>query len=166
MFLIGVGIGTGVLQMYRAGGGVPRFYQETFGPAVMMACGHGFTAPGATAPKSVQAFLLLEQQVFNCADFPPDAVGEKVTSNGTWYYLYGTTAAIWKVFGVSWRALDWLAAVFVGASLATLYGLFRLVAGRVASVMVALLLTLLPVNLIQVPELRDFSKVPFVLLSV
>ena len=166
MFLIGVGIGAGILQIYRAGGGVPRFYQETFGPAVMLACGYGFTAPGATAPKSVQAFLLLEQQVFNCADFPANAVGEKVTSHGTWYYLYGTTAAIWKVFGVSWRVLDWLAAVFVGVSLATLYGLFRLVAGRAASVMVALLLTLLPVNLVQMPELRDFSKVPFVLLSV
>jgi hypothetical protein len=166
MFLLGVVIGAGSLQLYRAGGGVPRFYQETFGPAVMMACGYGFTAPGATAPESVQAFLRLERQVLNCADFPANAVGQKVTLNGSWYYLYGTTATIWKVFGISWRMLDWLAAVFVGASIATLYGLFRLIAGRAASVMVALLLTLLPVNLIQVPELRDFSKVPFVLLSV
>ena len=107
----------------------------------------------------MQAFLLLEQQV-SIARVSRKRRGEKVTSNGTWYDLYGTTATIWKVFGVSWRVLDWQAAVFVGVSLATLYGLSRLVAGRAASATVALLLTLLPVNLVQMSELRCFSKVP------
>lgn len=167
MFLSGVGIGFGILQTYRAGGGVPRYYQENFAPAVMMACGYGFTMPGpVTAPKSLGPFLLLERDDFNCADFPSNTVVEPVTWNGTWYYLYGTTAAVWRVTGLSWRALDWLAAVFVGVSWAALYGLFRLVASRGLSVIAAMLLTLLPVNLVQMSALRDFSKVPFVLVCV
>lgn len=167
MLFSGIGIGIGILQVYRAGGGIPRFYQENFAPAVMMACGYGFTLPSAaTSPASLRSFVLVEQDTFNCADFPANVALEKVTWNGTWYYLYGTVALIWKVAGLSWRVLDWLAAVFVGVSLATLYGLFRLVASRLPSVLVALLLTLLPVNLVQMPALRDFSKVPFVLLAV
>jgi hypothetical protein len=167
MLIGGIGIGISTLKDYRAGGGVPRFYQENFAPAVMMACGYGFTLPSfATSPPSLRAFVLVEQDTFNCADFPANVVLEKVTWNGTWYYLYGTVALIWKVTGLSWRVLDWLAAVFVGVSLATLYGLFRLVASRVPSVLTALLLTLLPVNLVQMSALRDFSKVPFVLLAV
>ena len=167
MFLGGVGIGFGILQTYRAGGGVPRFYQENFAPAVMMACGYGFTMPGpVTAPKSLGPFLLLERDNFDCADFPSNTVVEPVTWNGTWYYLYATTATVWRVTGLSWRVLDWLAAVFVGVSLAALYGLFRLVASRGLSIATALILTLLPVNLVQMSALRDFSKVPFVLVCV
>ncbi len=167
MLLIGIGIGAGILHIYRAGGGIPRFYQENFEPAVMMACGYGFTAPGpVTTPPTLRPFLLLETDVFKCSDFPANTVTEKVTWNGTWYYLYGTTALIWRITGVSWHVLDWLAAVFVGVSLAALYALFRLATLRVPSVLAALLLTLLPVNLVQMSALRDFSKVPFVLVAI
>ena len=60
MFLIGVGIGTVILQTYRAGGGIPRFYQENFEPAVMMACGFGFKAPGRCGAAKLRPFLLVE----------------------------------------------------------------------------------------------------------
>jgi hypothetical protein len=166
ILIAGIGIGFGVLQMYRAGGGIPRFYQENFAPAVMMACGFGFKAPAGVAPVNLRPFLLLERETFDCAEFPANPPVQEVTWNGTWYYLYGTIALIWKVTGVSWQVLDWLAAVFVGISLAALYGLFRLVASRVPSILAALLLTLLPVNLVQMSALRDFSKVPFVLVAV
>ncbi len=76
-----------------------------------MACGYGFTAPPAHAsPPSLSDFLLLRTAHFRCEDFPTDIVPAQVTWNGTWYYLYGTVAAIWTVTGISWPALDGLAA--------------------------------------------------------
>lgn len=155
------------LRAYRATGGQPAFYQGNFGPAVMMACGYGFTGPRlATVPESWRAFFALERNDFDCADLPRPLVVEPVTWNGTWYYLYGATALVWRVTGISWTALDGLSAIFGAVVLAVSYGLFRLAAGRVASALVALLLMLLPSNLTQIPGLRDYSKVPFVLVSV
>lgn len=152
---------------FRAGGGQPKFYQENFGPAVMMACGYGFTAPSFQAtPASLRAFLDLKRNDFDCAELPRPMVVEPVQWNGTWYYLYGATALVWRIAGMSWTALDGLAAIFGAVVLAAYYALFRLAAGRIASVLVALLIMLFPVNLIQIQGLRDYSKAPFVLLSV
>jgi hypothetical protein len=117
------------IKAYRARGHQPAFYQQNFGPAVMMACGYGFTQPPyAAAPQSLLAFLRLERDDFNCGDLPHPMPTEPVSWNGTWYYLYGTTALVWKVAGLSWLALDWLAGALGAVTLAALYGLFRLLA--------------------------------------
>ncbi len=62
-----------------------------------------------------------------------------MTWNGTWYYLYGTVALIWKVTGLSWPALDGLAAALGAFELLALYGLFRLIAPRALSIACALI---------------------------
>ena len=72
----------------------------------------------------------------------------------------------WKVAGMSWLVLDWLAAVFGAVTLAALYGLFRLLAPAVVAAGFALLSMLAPAHLEQMPMLRDYSKAPFVLVSV
>jgi len=51
-------------------------------------------------------------------------------------------------------------------SLVGLYALFRLVSGRTLSAIAAVVLTLMPANMLQMPMLRDFSKVPFVFWSI
>jgi hypothetical protein len=167
LLIAGFVIALAIVKGYRANGHEPRFYQENFGPAVMMACGYGFTAPpfGST-PRSLLAFLRLESNTFSCADFPQPMPTETVTWNGTWYYLYGTTAFIWRVAGISWTVLDYLAAVFGGIMLATLYALFRLVAPRLVAVGLALFVMLSPAHVEQIRMLRDYSKGPLVLLSV
>src|SRR6185436_6344350 len=85
------------------------------------------------------------------------------TANANWYYLYGAAAAVWRLTGVTWTALDLLVAAFAGTATVLLYGLFRLVAGRAAAIPLALLLTAAPANLSRLLSLRDYSKAPFVL---
>lgn len=167
LLVIGFALCFAAVKSYRSQGQQPRFYQENFGPAVMMACGYGFTAPPLQgSPPSLSDFLLLRASQFRCEDFPSTLKPEQVTWNGTWYYLYGTVAVIWKVTGVSWPALDGLAAALGALELLAFYGLFRLVATRRVAVVCALLMLVAPYNLAQLMMLRDFSKAPFVLGSV
>ena len=78
----------------------------------MMACGHGFhTTTSQAIPPSLRAFLDLKTNTFSCADLAPDVPLVDVTWNGTWYYLYGATALVWRFTGLSWTALDGLVAV-------------------------------------------------------
>ena len=167
LLVVGFALCFAAVKTYRSQGQQPHFYQENFGPAVMMACGYGFTAPPLEdSPASLSDFLLLRSSHFNCEEFPLTLKPEPVTWNGTWYYLYGTVAAIWKVTGVSWPALDGLAAALGAFELLAFYGLFRLVATRRVAVVCALLMLMAPYNLAQLMMLRDFSKAPFVLGSV
>ena len=164
LLVIGFTLCFGAVKYYRSTGIQPAFYQQNFGPAVMMACGYGFTAPGANeSPASLSDFLQLRVQTFRCEDFSKTLIPEQVTWNGTWYYLYGSVALIWKVTGLSWPALDGLAAALGALELLALYGLFRLIAPRALSIACALIVLLAPFNLGQLMTLRDFSKAPFVL---
>jgi hypothetical protein len=157
-------IAFGTVKAYRARGHQPVFYQENFGPAVMMACGFGFTQPPySSSPPALRAFLLLQRDDFSCAEFPSPMPTEAVSWNGTWYYLYGTTALVWRIAGISWQALDWLAGLFGAVTLTALYGLFRLITPRLVAAVVATLVMLAPAHLEQIPMLRDYSKAPFVL---
>ena len=167
MLAAGFVITFATIKAYRARGHQPVFYQQNFGPAVMMACGYGFTQPPyAAAPPSLLAFLRLERDDFSCADFPQPMPTEPVSWNGTWYYLYGTTALVWKIFGLSWLALDWLAGAFGAVTLAAFYGLFRLLAPAIVAAAFAVLSMLVPAHIEQMPMLRDYSKAPFVLVAV
>lgn len=167
MLLVGFLLSFAVVKIYRANGREPRFYQENFGPAVMMTCGYGFTAPPfGSSPPSLFKFLHREVNTFACSDLPTPMPTEVVSWNGTWYYLYSTTSLVWRVTGISWTALDGLAATFGAFTLAALYGLFRLVSTRRIATAAALIVMLTPAHLDQLPMLRDYSKGPFVLLSV
>jgi hypothetical protein len=167
LLVVGFAVSFAAVKYYRSQGQQPSFYQQNFGPAVMMACGYGFTsAPAHSTPPSLTDFVLLRAQTFRCEDFPTDMVPERVTWNGTWYYLYGTVALIWRVTGISWTALDGLAATLGALELLALYGLFRLVASRRIAIACAAVMLIAPFNLHQLMFLRDFSKAPFVLGSL
>ena len=110
LLVIGFTLCFGAIKYYRSVGVQPAFWQQNFGPAVMMACGYGFTAPAQESPASLADFLNLRTQTFRCEDFSKTMVPQPVTWNGTWYYLYGIVALIWKFTGLSWPAVDGLAA--------------------------------------------------------
>ena len=156
-----------VLRAFRAAGLQPSFYQRNFEPAVMMACGRGFGVASPT-PATLIDFLQVKRNDFDCGLLQPATLisGPTVAANANWYYLYGAAAAVWRVTGVSWTALDLLVAAFAGLVTVLLYGLFRLVAARGVSAVVALLLTMSPSNLVPMLSLRDYSKAPFVLGAV
>ncbi len=154
------------MRDFRAGGARPYFYQSNFEPAVMMACGRGFGV-AQPPPVALVEFLHEQRDRFDCAEVASSAVVPlTAAAHASWYYLYGATAAVWKVTGVSWLAVDYLDAMLAGAATAMLFGLFRLVCGTGVSALLALILTLSPANLNQLLSLRDYSKAPFVLASV
>lgn len=155
------------MRGFRAAGAQPLFYQANFEPAVMMACGRGFvTSP--SAPQELVDFLNVARNDFDCGGLPTTMAQVPLTSpaNANWYYLYGAAAAVWKMTGVSWTALDYLVSVLGALVTVLLYGLFRLITGRGASAALAVLLTISPANLTHLLSLRDYSKAPFVLGAV
>jgi hypothetical protein len=151
------------LRDFRAAGAQPFFYQTNFEPAVLMACGRGFGVVLPT-PAALNDFLLVKQDRFDCAALGDLATRPLVGSaHANWYYMYGAAAAVWRVTGVSWRAIDWLVAIMVGAVAAVLYALFRLAGPRWMAALFTVLFVISPANLNVTLSLRDYSKAPFVL---
>ena len=160
------GVSYATMRAYRAAGVQPFFYQTNFEPAVMMACGRGFGVASLPSPALVD-FLQTRRDGFDCGVLPAAPSRPlTLTANANWYYMYGTVAALWRVTGVSWAAIDILVAAFGGGVTLLLYGLFRLMTGRGAAALLSLLLTLSPANLTHLLSLRDYSKAPFVLAAI
>ena len=167
LFVASMGASQAAMRGFRAAGAQPLFYQANFEPAVMMACGRGFvTSP--LPSKELADFLNVARDDFDCARLPAAMVEQSLTSpaNANWYYLYGAAAAVWKLTGVSWTALDILVCSFSAVSTVLLYGLFRLITVRAVAAALAMLLTLSPANLTHLLSLRDYSKTPFVLAGI
>ncbi len=147
------------------GGPHPFFYQSYFEPAVMTACGKGFgvTQSQPLAP-ALRAFLLEQTDRFSCSDLPADlVVGTTGLYQGPWRYLMTSVAMAWMVVGINWSGLAPLFGVLFGVTTAVVFALCRLVVGRAAAMVCAALMCLSPVQLANLPNLRDYAKAPFTL---
>ena len=150
------------MPAYRARGGVSQFYQNEFGPAVMLTCGRGFVNADVRQAPAFAAFLTQSVDGLQCGDVP--AAIRIVGLNGLQgitRYLMTAVSLVWRVTGISWRALDVLIAVFVSATVAAAYAAIRFVCNRTVSLIVTLLWAISPWHLQNVPHLRDYSKAPF-----
>ena len=152
-------------QFYEAGGR-PWFYQVDFGPAVMWTCGHGFVVPDDAAIPALGRFLRQEVDQFSCADLPPQPPLRTLVGAQPWLmwsHLLRSASVIWSVTAIGWIQLAPLAALFFGVTVALAYAVLRLVSGRVLSAAGTLFVLTSPLFLIELPQFRDFSKVPFML---
>jgi hypothetical protein len=143
----------------------PFFYQSYFEPAVMTACGKGFVVTQSLplAP-ALRAFLLEQADRFSCSDLPADLlVGTTGLYQGPWRYLMTSVAMTWMVVGISWSRLAPLFGVLFGLTTALVFVLCRTVVGRTAAMVCAALLCVSPVQLANLPNLRDYAKAPFTL---
>jgi hypothetical protein len=153
--------GSAFYGRYIRTGGHPFFYQTYFEPAVMVACGKGFLV-AHPQPPAVRAFLFQETDRFSCDQLPPDLnVSTQGLYQRPWRYLMTTVAIAWKVLGISWSRLAPLFGLFFGATTVLVYALARLVVGRVAASACAAALVVSPIQLANLPHLRDYSKAPF-----
>ncbi len=145
-----------------------NFYQPMFGPAISLACTGKFEDfTGSTEPfKIVNDFLALKSRDFNCADLPPTPMGRtpitEILPLQSQYLLF-TAGAIWSVTGVSWAALNYLGAVLAGAFALSVYGLSRLLVPLPWAVAVTACAAMARLHLNIVPDIRDYSKAPFIL---
>jgi len=161
--LAGAWWGASYWRASLAAGRPPIFYQEYFEPAVMTACGHGFVISTAQ-PKPLEDFLWRRRDRFSCDELPPTlaTMPAGIAQNGM-RYLMVTVAGAWRVLGISWSGLGPLSGVMFGAALAAAYGIFRLAAPRLISVLAVTALATSTLQLRNAPHLRDFGKAPFAL---
>lgn len=147
---------------FRAGGGVPGFYQSEFGPGVMMACGRGFVNPRLDAAPALQAFLSTRADRFTCDTLPRLIPEMKLTYfQEAHRYLIASAGLVWRAVGIGWRHLDALAAMFFAVALGAGYVALRFVCGRLLSVLVIFAWAVSPLHLAILPNLRDYSKAPY-----
>jgi len=137
---------------------------DTYIPAAMFASGRGFiNVPPAEVP-GLSEFLHFERQTFF---LPPDATLPDPVPLDEFQrfhrYLVLSAGVVWWTFGVSWGAMKVLILLLFAVSAALVYGLFRLVAGRVAGAAGTALFIFSPLMPYVLFIVRDFSKVPFFL---
>jgi hypothetical protein len=158
-------VGTAVaLFVGRHYTGSPQFYQEEFGPAVMVAQSRGFVEPVVVPGSSLDDFLHRRHPDLQAAGDPgiarltaPNALQESSR------YLMLAVGWWWKVTGISWRAVWAVSALLFGMSAAACYAVFRQWASRLLSAAGALFMCLSPVQLTEMPNVRDYAKAPFII---
>jgi len=164
--VVGALVGSTYYRDLHDAGRKPWFYQVDFGPAVMWTCGYGFVIPEDAAIPPLRRFLRQEVDQFSCADLPPvPPVRPEVGAQPwlMWSHLLRSAAVIWTMSSITWSGLAPLAGCFLGVTVALAYVAFRLVSGRLLSTAGAVFVLTSPLFLSQLPQFRDFSKVPFML---
>jgi hypothetical protein len=152
----------------------PQFYQGWFAPAVMEACGHGYVPPFYIQPPlihpeipSLDDFLKLKQATFSCDQIPPDfKQGQLTLQQKGARYLMESVAMNWRLTGISWSALLPLYGLLFGVASAAVYGIFRLGMGKAMAAVLSIAIVLSPLQLNNLPHLRDYAKAPFILIIV
>lgn len=137
-----------------------------YGPAVMMACGRGFYQPDLGFSPTLRQFLRNERESLSPADLPENLPEEANSVSSYHRYLLYTVAFFWKIYGISWSALEPLCAILLGICAIAIYGIMRLGMGRLLSAALTPFFILSPQMLTMLPMLRDFSKAPFILLLI
>jgi hypothetical protein len=155
-------VGTTYVQRW---GGQAVFYQYTLSPSVMFACGLGLTNVHTPSAPVLEQFLTGHRAAMSCGDIPTSVVtaplGYLHVQGPYLLYLLGWT---WRIGGISWNALLPLYGVLFAISSAAFYGIFRLVVQPAWALLLTLVLVTSPMQLTNLPHLRDYAKAPFILI--
>jgi hypothetical protein len=158
--------GTTYWNQSLANGREPQFYQEYFEPAVMVACHRGFSITHPTPPKLVD-FLSRRSDRFDCNEIPESAaVNTDGLYQGAWRYMLATVGFAWRWLGISWSGLGPLCGLFFGVTMVIAFGICRLGMGRFVAMAMTIALALSTLHLTNLPNFRDYAKVPFTLALV
>jgi hypothetical protein len=155
--------GAAYCHAWVARGNQQVFYQNTFEPAVMIACGRGFVTSDPRPP-ALTDFLEQQRDAISCADVPSDPSHLRGTVyQRPVFYLMWFVGLAWRVIGISWSGMGPVFGVLLGGSAALAYALCRLAMGRVLALITVAGLATSTLHLWYVPQLRDFAKEPFTL---
>jgi hypothetical protein len=148
----------------------PQFFQEWFEPAVMLASGHGYTNVDKQALPPLAGFLDAGRPEINTFD-PATLPGELPVLPLTAFharhrYLLTAVAACFAALGIAWSSLWPLYGLLYGLSNVAAYGIFRVAMGRALALLCTAMLISSPLHLMKLPGLRDYSKAPFILLTL
>jgi hypothetical protein len=146
--------------------GQAHFYQEEFGPAVMVAVGRGFINPSLVPGSPLDDFLAVRRMSIDRADaakaveIPLDQFQQATR------YLMLAFGYVWRIAGISWTAVGTVAGALCGLTVVASYAICRVWLPQPLAIVGALLMCLSPLHLQQLPNVRDYSKAPFILLAL
>jgi hypothetical protein len=150
------------LPRFRDAGFRASFYQASFGPAVMQACGRGFVNPEVEAGTALDEFLAARVDALACDRLAPAIAARALEPyQGASLWLLRASAIVWSILGVSWPALDVIAGVLFSLAVGAAFVATRLLLGRTTGLIVTLLWATSPMHLGNVANLRDYAKAPF-----
>jgi hypothetical protein len=143
------------------------FYQNFTPEPLMWACGHGFRHPLTLSPEMANFLLNRTASVFDCSTISVDLkTGPAGMFSRLQLYFSLIAAGSWRLIGPTQMAMVPLAALLAAGYAAGTYILARLFYGRIFGSVGALFLTLSPVAIGMIFDLRDYSKAPFFLWSI
>lgn len=139
--------------------GIDHFWMRY---ALGVALGHGPVSPEASAV--VQDFLAGKIAQVDPNSIPANIDWGTITPfAATHLYLIYLCGGLWALLGLSWASLAPLFSALFSGTVLAVYGLFRLVCNRAFALAGALLFVITPIHLAVLPQLRDYSKAPFIL---
>jgi hypothetical protein len=168
LFAAAFALGSWYVPQVVAAGGKPHFYQEHFGAAVMLACGHGYVNPANAQVPELTQFLAVQRDDFQCDARLAEAQPAPIDPLQRAYrYLMTSVAWTWTLQGrVAWSALSPLYGLFFAATIVLLFAVFRQGMGTWLAVVLAVVIAVSPLHVAYLAQLRDYSKAPFVLALV
>jgi hypothetical protein len=142
----------------------PEPWVRELGAAVAFACGHGFVDPGYEPTPELAAFLAKKIDRISCSALPSNVPTRPANFTQRLYrYMTLAVAITWRAFGISWTNVALLLGLLHAATAAVVYALFRLATSRAASAVGAAIVTVSPLQLRYLPQMRDYAKAPFLL---
>jgi hypothetical protein len=160
-----IGALTGSVIIIDLGPG--SFYQAQFAPAISLVCGGGFHARVIQDPHLLH-FLNSTSGSFSCPRSP--ATLGPITQLNVFAreerYLMYAVAFLWKLFGISWTAIYPFFALLYGIASAAVYWISRNFVARLAALSVAAAFAASPIQEEMLPQLRDYSAAPFMLVAI
>jgi hypothetical protein len=164
VFAVAMVVGVLYCAAYDRTRPAPEPWVKELGAAIAFACGQGFVDPGYTPSPAIAAFLDKKIDRITCADLPANTPTRPPNFTQALYrYMTVAVAGAWKLFGISWASVDVLLGLLYGVTALAIYGLFRLATTRAAALTGAVIMTLSPLQLRYLPQLRDYAKAPFLL---
>jgi hypothetical protein len=164
--LLFLGMGCAIGYRFLFDVGVTNFYQLWMPATVMWACGQGLVDP-ATIPPTLSAFLSMEISRFDCGDLASVA---RTSDASPFFYAHvylGLAAAVfWRLQEVSYISLAPVLGILYGAYAMGCFVLLRLFVNRLFASCAAVVVSVSPVAISTLSNLRDFSKAPFVIWAI
>ena len=146
-------------------GGRAHFYQSYYEPAVRVACGQDFgVANSGNISQNFKNFLNDESTTLSCNDVSKIADLNPNPPTRAWLYQFETVAIIWKIFGISWSHLYTYDCVVLALSGVIIFYIFALFTPLTLSAILAVISTVPGINYLL--QLRDLSKMPFILICI
>lgn len=141
----------------------PHFYQAAFGPAIMVAAGHGFVNPVAAPGSPLEQFMGRAIETLPVADATPAAIVPPDQFQHAHRFVFTAVGLWWRLSGIDWRGLDAVVGVLHALGVMAVYALVRQFGPAGAALAAAAWFCISPLQLGYAQQFRDFVKGPFIL---